>query len=136
MDMVIVFRDIDTGKITLYNSGSQDCARNLFTLEDAKNAIDQWKAKKRKIHFFDDSDYAKLRLTKSTNINVDDDDEMDDVDEDDHHLEKILGKRNLEESSAILQSSGHLNDDQEPFKKTDSLIQSNLTRFKRFDKVA
>ena len=123
MDMVIVFRDIDTGKITLYNSGSQDCARNPFTLEDAKNAIDKWKAKKRKIHFFDDSDYAKLKLTKNSNLNVDDEDEMDDVDEEDHHSEKILGKRNLEETSAILQTTGqHLHNSQEPFKKTDSLI--------------
>ena len=35
MDIVIIFRDIDTGKITQYNSGNGATGRPLFTIENA-----------------------------------------------------------------------------------------------------
>ena len=35
MDMCIIFKDIDTGKITQYSSGKKHGSRGLFTLEKA-----------------------------------------------------------------------------------------------------
>ena len=58
MDMLVVFRDIDTGKITQYNSGrASDNVRPHFTLEVAQNEIKKWTVKKKTVQFLDGSNY-------------------------------------------------------------------------------
>lgn len=89
MDTLIVFRDIDTGKITQYNSGQGGIGRPLFTLEDAQIEIKKWKAKGRQVQRFDDTDYAKLKLVKNSAGNEDLDGDDDELPQDN----VILGKR-------------------------------------------
>ena len=89
MDTLIVFRDIDTGKITQYSSGQDGTGRQLFTLEDAQAEINKWKAKGRQVVKFDDTDYAKFKTIKNLSSH-------DDLDVDDDVYPKdnvVLGKR-------------------------------------------
>ena len=70
--MLIVFRDIDTGKITQYNSGdSKSNVRHPFTIEVALNEIKKWRAKDRIIKYYDDSDYAKFKFVYNNPTNGD-----------------------------------------------------------------
>ena len=54
MDMLIVFRDLDTGKITQYNSGGVEptvasARKQLFTHEDAQLEIEKWRLQGRAV---------------------------------------------------------------------------------------
>ena len=63
MDMLVVFKDKDTGKITQYTSGCKD--GDLFTIEKAMEEINAWRYKGRTIKLYDDNDYSKLKPSKA-----------------------------------------------------------------------
>ena len=60
MDIVMVMRDRDTGKLTKYTSGNM--IKGHFTLQKALEAIEALNDAGNKIKVFDDDDYAKLRV--------------------------------------------------------------------------
>ena len=72
MDMCFVFRDIDTGKISIYTSGAEDTPhRQRFELERAIEEVQVWKNRKRIIKYYDDSDYDKLKHLKGASAKDD-----------------------------------------------------------------
>ena len=72
MDVLIVCKCRDTGKITIYESG--DHQDNKFTLHKAIAEIDAWITKGRVIKQYANHDYAKLKLQKNDCL----DEEFDD----------------------------------------------------------
>lgn len=58
MEMCLIFKDLDTGKITQYTSG--DKTREHFTIEKALEEIQEFKTKRRTIKTYDNDDYMKL----------------------------------------------------------------------------
>ena len=77
MDLLMVFKDRDTGKITHYMSGGEagSSGREHFTIEKVINEIQAWKKKGRIIKYYDDGDYNKLRSAKNDSIEDEDDEE-------------------------------------------------------------
>ena len=43
MDMLIVFKDIDTGKVSHFSSGGRGSARKHFTIQDALKEFEKAK---------------------------------------------------------------------------------------------
>lgn len=68
LDMCIVFRDRDTGKVSQYQSG--DSRNGHFTLQQALKELEDLKAFGKVAKSFDDDDYYRL---KSTAVEQDDD---------------------------------------------------------------
>ena len=60
MDIVMILRDCDTGKITKYSSGNKISGH--FTIEKALEELEALKNECNKIKFYDDDDYNKLRV--------------------------------------------------------------------------
>ena len=63
MDVLIVCKCRDTGKVTTYTSGDNDADR--FTIEKAMREIEAWTTKGRIVKLYDNSDYEKLRTQKN-----------------------------------------------------------------------
>ena len=72
MDMLVLFKDRDTGKITQYMSGGT--GRDAFTIDRAMAEIEAWKAKKRVIKMYNDDDYSQFKSLKTDQLDDDDDD--------------------------------------------------------------
>ena len=78
MDIAMVLRCRDTGKVTLYQSGTDpDAARSRaaednakFTLEKASQEIQDWRARGRAVKEFCDRDYDKLGHFKDAQVEM------------------------------------------------------------------
>ena len=69
--MLIVFRDIDTGKVSHFSSGGHGSGREHFTIKDAVKEIEKAKQNKKTIRFYDITDYNKLDANQKDQMNDD-----------------------------------------------------------------
>ena len=55
MEMLIIFKDLDTGKLSQYTSG--DAVKGFFTIDKAIEDLKAFRAKGKVVKTFDDGDY-------------------------------------------------------------------------------
>ena len=59
--MLIIFKDLDTGKLSQYTSGNH--VRGHFTLDKAIEELNAFRARGKVVKTYDDDDYLDLKNT-------------------------------------------------------------------------